>query len=162
MVPVLKKKIFVIATCILLIDQLVKHIIISNLSYGKEIFMIPKFLYLTHVKNTGGAWSIFQENPSVLFLVGIVSLGILFYYLYQKNYFSKFEIVYLGIIIGGILGNFIDRICQNGVIDYIGLIFGKYHFPIFNIADIAIVCGAFLLIIDSLRGDIHGIRSNKG
>ena len=136
--------------------------IVASLSYGKEIFIIPKFLYLTHVKNKGGAWSIFQENPSILFLVGIISLGMLFYYLYKKDDFSKLEIAYLGIIIGGILGNFIDRIFQKGVIDYIGFIFGKYYFPIFNIADVAIICGAFLLIIDSLRGDIHGIRSSKG
>ena len=157
----MKKKIYEIAACVLLMDQLAKYVIVAILSYGKEIFIFPKFLYLTHIKNTGGAWSIFNENPSILLLVGIASLGILFYYLYKKNSFSKLEIAYLGIMIGGILGNFIDRIFRNGVIDYIGFILGKYYFPIFNIADVAIVCGAFLLVIDNLRGDMYGNRSSK-
>lgn len=161
MVPILKRKIYRIATCVLVIDQLVKYIILTNFSYGKEMSILPNFFYLTYVKNTGGAWSVFHESPYILFLVGIVSIGLVFYYLYKKDNFSKLEIIYLGIIMGGILGNFIDRLFRNGVIDYIGILFGNYYFPIFNIADIAIVCGGLLLIIDNVRSDIHGIRSSK-
>ena len=64
-----------------------------------------------------------------------------------------------GLVIGGILGNFIDRLIYKGVIDYLGFIFGSYYFPIFNLADICIVIGTFILIIDTVRSDFCGNRS---
>lgn len=161
MVTALKKKILLISIISLILDQLLKYIVISSISYQETIRLISNFLYLTYVKNTGGAWSIFSNNPYLLALIGIICLFGLGYYIHKKNNFNKLEILYLGLIIGGILGNFVDRIFSSGVIDYIGLIFGNYYFPIFNLADICIVCGAVLLLIDSFRGDINGNRSNK-
>ena len=64
------------------------------------------------------------------------------------------------ILIGGIIGNFIDRIVFSGVYDYIGLIFGNYYYPVFNLADIGIVIGIIMLIIIEIRGDKHGTISN--
>ena len=64
------------------------------------------------------------------------------------------------ILIGGIIGNFIDRIVFSGVYDYIGLIFGSYYYPVFNLADIGIVIGIIMLIIVEIRGDKHGTSSN--
>lgn len=87
-------------------------------------------------------------------------IGIL-YYLYKKDSFSKLEIICFSFLIGGILGNIIDRLCYQAVIDYLGFIFGNYYFPIFNLADILIVCGGILFTINELRGEQNGIRSNK-
>lgn len=157
----MKKKIFEIGIFTFILDQFVKFLIISIFSYQETSFLIPKFLYITYVKNTGGAWSIFSNNPWILLIVGIISIGGLGYYIYKKDSFNYLEFIYLGIIIGGVLGNFVDRLFRGGVIDYIGVILGNYYFPIFNIADICIVCGAVLLIIDGLRSDQDGIRSNE-
>lgn len=161
MVPTLKKIILGIGTCIFILDQLVKFIITSIFSYQETFFIIPKFLYLTHVKNTGGAWSILSYYNYFLLIITLFCIGGLGYYIYNKKKFDLLETTYLGLIIGGILGNFIDRLVHSGVIDYIGLIFGNYYFPVFNIADICIVCGGILLIIDSFRSDNDGIRSIK-
>ena len=141
-------------------DQLLKYIVISSISYEEVIRLIPNFLYLTYVKNTGGAFSIFSNNSYLLILIGIICIFGLGYYIYKKKCFNKLEILYFGLIISGILGNFVDRIIRNGVVDYIGIILGNYYFPVFNLADIFIVCGAGLLIIDSFRSDKDGNRSN--
>lgn len=133
----------------------------SIFSYQQTFYLIPKFLYFTYVKNTGGAWSIFSNSTWFLLIIGLICIIALSYYIYRKEDFNYLEVIYFGLIIGGILGNFIDRIFHSGVIDYIGFIFGNYYFPIFNIADICIVCGGILLMIDSLRSDQDGIRSNK-
>ena len=153
MVHILKKDIYKIGVTVLILDQLIKFIIMSTFYYQKVFFLIPNFLYLTYVKNTGGAWSIFSNQPFFLLIIGFICIGGFSYYLYKKNSFNKIETLYLGLMIGGILGNFLDRIIHNGVVDYIGFIFGKYYFPVFNLADICIVCGGILLIIDSFRGD---------
>lgn len=160
MVSILKGKIYRLALLVLIIDQFVKYMVMTNLSYENTFFLLPKFLYLTYVKNTGGAWSILSGNIIILLMVGIVSIGLLGYFIYQRKSFSVLETIYLGLIIGGILGNLIDRLFRNGVVDYLGFIFGNYYFPVFNIADIAIVCGAGLLIIDNLRRDTNGITGN--
>lgn len=160
MVTDLKKKILLISIISFIFDQLLKYIIISFISYQENISLIPRFLYLTYVKNTGGAWSMFSNNSYLLILIGIICIYGLGYYIYKKKNFSRLETLYFGLIIGGILGNFLDRILNGGVIDYIGLIFGNYYFPIFNLADICIVCGTGLLVIDSFRGDKNGNRSN--
>lgn len=161
MVHILKKEILKIGTGVFILDQFVKFIIMSIFTYQETVFVIPKFLYFTYVKNTGGAWSIFSNSVWFLLIIGIICVIGLGYYIYKKDKFSLLEVIYLGLIIGGILGNFIDRLFRSGVIDYIGLVFGDYYFPVFNIADICIVGGAFLLMIDSLRSDQDGIRSNE-
>ena len=161
MVHTLKKEICKIAAGIFILDQFVKFIMMSVLSYQETFFLIPRFLYFTYVKNTGGAWSIFSGNPWLLTMIGLISIIGIGYYIYRKKDFTFLEVIYLGLVIGGILGNFVDRVFRSGVIDYIGFIFSNYYFPIFNIADICIVCGGILLMIDSLRSDQDGIRSNK-
>ena len=161
MVHTLKKKICEIGALVFLVDQFVKYVIISMFYYGKEVFLIPNFFYLTYVKNTGGAWSLFSDHTGILLIVGIISIGRLSFYIYKKNHFHLLEVIYLGLIMGGVLGNFIDRLLRGGVIDYIGLRFGSYYFPVFNIADICIVCGAFLLIIDSFKEDHYESRSTN-
>lgn len=160
MVAKLKKVILVISIITIILDQLLKYSVISSISYQEIIYLIPNFLYLTYVKNTGGAWSIFSNNPYLLILIGIICIIGLSCYIYKKKNFKKIETLYMGLIIGGVIGNLIDRIVRSGVIDYIGMIFGNYYFPVFNLADISIVFGASLLMIDSFRGDKDESRSN--
>lgn len=156
----MKKWILIISTIILILDQFIKYIVTSFISFQESIHIIPNFLYLTNVKNTGGAWSIFNNNQFFLIVISMICIIGLIIYIYKKNNFTKIETIYYGLIIGGIIGNFIDRIIRSGVIDYIGTIFGNYYFPVFNLADICIVCGAGLLLIDSFRGEQNGNRSN--
>jgi len=156
----LKNKIYVISSLLFVLDQIIKCIVVNFISFQDTISLIPNFFYLTNVSNTGGAWSIFNNNPILLIIIGLVCIIGLGYYLYKNNSYSYLEVIYYGLIIGGIFGNFIDRIIRGGVVDYIGVILGSYYFPVFNLADICIVGGVVLLFIDSFRGDRDGIRSN--
>lgn len=155
----MKKKIITISIIILIIDQLIKHLVMKSFIYKKVYTIIPNFFYLTYIKNTGGAWSILSGNTLFLLIVSIMCIIGIAYYLYKNHNISVSECIYYGLLLGGIIGNLIDRISYKGVIDYIGLIFGRYYFPIFNIADICIVCGIILLLINGWIGEKNGIRS---
>lgn len=156
----MKKNIYILSVISFILDQVVKYLVINFISYQDTIIVIPKLFYLTYVKNTGGAFSILTDNTSFLSIIGLVCISVLIYYILKKEKFNSLEKIYLGLIIGGTLGNLVDRLLYGSVVDFIGLIFGDYYFPVFNIADICIVCGAILLIIDSLKGDKNEYRSN--
>ena len=131
----------------------------GKLIYEETIPVVSHFFYLTYVKNTGGAWSILSGNSFLLLGIGICFLVGLVYYMIKKDTFTSFEVVSYSLLIGGVLGNFIDRMIYGGVIDYLGFIFGNYYFPIFNYADICIVVGVGLLLIDGIRSESYGNRS---
>ncbi len=155
----MKKKIIIFSSILVLIDQLIKFIVKSNIVLNTENYLIPKFLYLTNVKNTGGAFSILNDNPILLGVVGICALVFIYYYLKDKN-ISLIESIVYSLLIGGIIGNIIDRVILNYVVDYIGVMIFSYSFPVFNFADICIVISIFILIILEFRGDNNESRSN--
>lgn len=157
----MKKKILILTVTTLFIDRLLKCLVINNIIYDKTIYLINKLLYLTYVKNTGGAWSIFSNNTILLIIIGIFSLILIYWYLKNKVNITKLESIYFSLLLSGIISNLIDRIIYKGVIDYIGIIIFGYYFPIFNFSDMCIVLGGILLIIDSMRGDINA-RSRRG
>ncbi len=119
--------------------------------YQEEKEVIPHFFYLTNVHNKGGAWSIFSGNVWVFVLVGIVAVLAIFFFLEKEKSLSKLEIFLYTILIGGIIGNLVDRILLGYVIDYLGFIFGNYYFPVFNFADMGIVLSIFLLMAISIK-----------
>ena len=157
----MKKNIYEITFIIFLIDQVIKNIILKTVEIGEVISLIPNFFFFTNVKNTGGAWSILNNYTFVLTLVSFICIIGLNYYLTKKDNFTKLEEIYLGLILGGMIGNFIDRVLYSGVIDFIGVKFGSYQFPIFNIADITIVVGVGLILLEIIRGDINEYRSKQ-
>ena len=150
----------VIAIFILIIDQIVKISIDSFLRISELITVIPNFFYITKVYNDGAAWSIFDGSVAFLIIVAIVALIFLISYqkIFQKNFRN---IVAFALIYGGLLGNLVDRIVYGYVIDYIKLLFGDYIFPVFNLADMAIVSGFILLIYAVLRGEDKNGFSSK-
>lgn len=146
-----RQKIYKIACIVLLIDQILKIIVRNSINLFQEIKIIKNFFYLTHLENTGAAFSVLEN--STIFLIIISVLFILFldkYIRKEKKNFNKLDIISFGLIMGGIYGNLIDRIIHQGVIDYLSFIIFKYDFPVFNFADICIVVGACLIIIDTL------------
>ncbi|MBP5679078.1 MAG: signal peptidase II [Bacilli bacterium] len=134
---------------VIILDQLTKILIQKNLTLYEEVKVIPKFFSLYYVQNTGAAFSIL-ENATFLLII----ISILFVILIDKTIqkeeqnLDQLSILALGMIIGGIFGNLLDRIFYRGVIDFLSFSFGKYHFPVFNVADIGITIGVFLLLFD--------------
>ena len=156
----MKKKIFLLSSLFIVFDQIIKVIIRNTLTYHVEYFIIPKFFYLTYVKNTGGAFSMLENNQLFLALIGCFFIAFIVSYIYKKKDIKKIDVITYSLLISGIIGNLIDRILLNGVTDYIGLIFGNYYYPIFNFADICIVIGVIILVLIEFRGEKNGSSSN--
>lgn len=126
-------------------DQLSKFFIVSNFQLGDSIKIIDGFLYITHTRNTGAAWGIFGEHTEYLAIFSVVAtIALIVLLLYIKRAFGAFS---LALIIGGAVGNAIDRIRLGWVVDFIDAYIFGYDFPAFNVADSAITVGVFLLII---------------
>ena len=128
---------------IILFDQITKFIVEKYL-YFKQISIIDNVLLFTYVQNRGGAWGIFNNIPLLfIVLVPIVIIGLFLYAIHSKR---KLEIVSIFMIIGGALGNYIDRLIRGYVVDFIDF----RIWPVFNVADIFVVVGGILLILSAI------------
>ncbi len=146
------KKIISLSVVIVLLDQIIKFFI-TTLELHQKITIIQDFFYITYVRNDGAAWSILSGNRIILILVGIFALLLIYFFLIKNKKLTNLEQISYGILTGGIIGNLIDRIIHGFVIDYLDFKIFNYYFPVFNLADIMIVIGMFLIIIQVLKGD---------
>lgn len=156
-----REKVYSVACVLLIVDQLVKLFIRSKMSLMDEIIIIPHFFSLYYIENTGAAFSLFSGATIILIVLSVLVLAFLHFYVLSDEVMTKWKKVGLGIVIGGIIGNLIDRILYGAVIDYLSFNFFGYDFPIFNIADIGITIGFLILVIDIFRGDNNEFR-NRG
>ena len=127
------KKLTIFSILFVLMDQVVKMLVSNFIPYQGEIKIIPNFFYITNVHNEGAAWSLFSGNVFILALLGLVALLLIYYFFIKGKELNKWEILLYSLLIGGITGNFIDRIFLGHVVDYIGVILCSYYFTIFNI-----------------------------
>ena len=155
----MKKVGFITFLCIV-IDQMVKIIVSSTLKLNYSNEIISNFFNLTYVQNDGAAWSIFSGNRLFLIFVAIMSIILIYVYFIKNKKLTNFENITYGLLLGGIIGNLIDRIIFGYVIDYLDFLIFNYNFHIFNFADICIVVSVFLLIIDIFRGEKSETSSN--
>ena len=127
---------------IVLIDQFTKYIMF----YNKEIFINKDFLLfkLDFVKNYGAAFNIFSGSRIFLSLISILFSILLIYLIFSKNTLNSFDLYSYSFILGGTIGNGIDRIFRGFVVDFINL--NIINFPVFNIADISINIGFIFLL----------------
>lgn len=141
-----KRSIYIIALITLIIDQVVKLIIKSNLDLYQEIKLIPNLFSLYYVENEGAAFSILGNKTLFLIIVSILCLIIINKFIFDTE-LPKYSKIPFGLLLGGILGNLIDRILHQSVTDYLAIFILNYSFPVFNIADIAITLSTIFLII---------------
>lgn len=126
------------------LDQLTKYIVISNINYSEKRSVIDGFFYLTHWKNEGAAWGIMEGWRAFLIPVTIIVSIVLVYYLVKSD--NRLFKVALSMVLGGAVGNLIDRAFrEGGVVDFLDFHFWSYNFPTFNVADCFIVIGTILL-----------------
>ncbi len=140
------------------LDQLTKVMVTSSIDLYETVKLIPGFLYLTFVKNTGAAWSILEGNMMFFYLITIVALIGMSYYFIKLDALHHLEIIAMALIISGTIGNFIDRLWLQYVRDFIGMIFFGYYFPIFNVADMLLTCGVALMAFAILKKEKHEIH----
>ena len=144
----MKKKLCIYSSILFVIDLITKYLCIE-----KKLTIIPNFLYIDYVKNTGVAFSMFQGFGIVIIIISILAIYYLFKTVREK------ELIFYSLILGGILGNLFDRIFRGYVIDFISVKIFKWYFPVFNFADICITLGAISLIIYTIFGGKNGNSS---
>ena len=155
------KKIYITAIIIFIIDQISKVIISSYIGLNSSIRIIKNFFYLTYTNNTGASFGILKNSRVLLIVLSIIALVILLRYISTFKE-TKYNILGLGFLMGGIIGNLLDRVLFGYVRDFLNFYIIGYDFPVFNIADIFIVLGVFILIISILKGeDSNGSNSRK-
>lgn len=151
----------IILTLIFLLLDIVSKVLVSKyIVLEKSIKIINDFFYITYVRNTGVAWSMFSSKTILVLLVSsFIILGIILY-IYNNRPKNKLEKVAYSMILGGAIGNFVDRIIYGYVIDFIDIKIFGYDYPIFNLADSFIVIGVILLVIYTWRCN-NGNKSNR-
>jgi signal peptidase II len=136
---------------ITLADQLTKLWVRLGLRLGDSISLIPGFFSLSHVQNTGAAWGLFAGLNGWLVVISILILCAMI--LFRKHFAidTRLRRVALGLMIGGILGNLLDRLRLGYVVDFLDVFWGPHHFPAFNLADSAICVGVGLYVLTQMR-----------
>ena len=139
--------IFVItAAAAILVDQVAKALVVAYVETGRSITLIPHVLHLTHSTNAGAAFGILKGSGQIVFLAALVVIGLTVAWFFAfRQKMSAGSFVGLGLIIGGALGNLIDRVVRpnHQVVDFLDL----GWWPVFNIADIAIVAGVIIVVL---------------
>ncbi len=131
---------------VLALDQGTKLWIDAHFAYGESIKVLPIF-NLTYVRNEGAAWGMFAGAQLWLALFGLLAIGLCAYF--WKALFGSHPRMYFAgaLLFSGVIGNIIDRLRLNYVIDFLDFHWGPHHFPVFNIADCAICISVFLILI---------------
>ncbi|HVL67278.1 MAG TPA: signal peptidase II [Vicinamibacterales bacterium] len=143
-----------IIAVIVVLDQLTKAAVRANLSLGESRTVIPGFLDLTHVQNTGAAFGLLNNVDfpyKHLVMIGIAGIALLAiaFYATQLGFNERLARLGLALILGGAFGNLIDRTVAGHVLDFVDVYSGDVHFWAFNVADAAITVGAIFVLLDT-------------
>ena len=121
---------------------------------NQTIVVTKNFFSITLVHNTGAAFSILENNTIFLIIIGIVAIIGIILYIKKLENIEYIDICMYASLIGGIIGNLIDRIVHGYVIDYLSFKFWGFYFPIFNFADICIVVAFIIYLIQVIKVDL--------
>jgi signal peptidase II len=146
---------YLIALAIVVTDQVTKAIVIRSMRLGQSIPIVPGYLDLTFVLNPGAAFSLLATLPEGIrnpFFILISVAAAILITVYRTCYLRRHPLasVSLGLILGGAVGNLIDRVRYGVVVDFVDVHVQQYHWPVFNVADSAISVGVTLLLIEML------------
>ena len=145
-----RKPVFFTAVCFLFLDQASKWIVVEWFQahpYPTSIIVIPGFFSIHYVTNSGSVWGFFQNATQVLGYLGIAAVIVLCIWYLKIQSASELECLAYGCLLGGILGNTLDRFRIHSVIDFLDFYYKNYHWPCFNLADTCICCAALFFIL---------------
>ena len=141
----------ILTTILVIIDQLTKYLTVENIASHEVVEVIPNILSFTYIQNSGAAFSILEGQMLFFYIVSMIVIAFLLYYMYTEAQNNKILGILLSIVLSGTIGNFIDRLLYQYVIDMIQLEF--VNFAIFNVADMFLTVGVALLFIYTLFED---------
>lgn len=143
-----------LAALAFVLDQVTKLVVVAKLAPYQDVVPLTGFFNLVHVHNTGAAFSLFADQPGwqrgFFIVLALVASGVILHLL-RKTRGQPVFCAALALIMGGALGNVIDRLLYGHVIDFLDVHAGNWHWPAFNVADSGITLGAALLILDTFR-----------
>lgn len=142
------KTLLLVSGCVIVLDQLTKFIVISKMAFGSSKSVVKGLLDISYITNSGAAFGLLRGwNP--LFII-VTFIAIVFIFLYYRHFKEDLWMkVALGFLLGGAIGNLIDRIRINQVIDFINF----RWWPSFNVADISVCIGAGMLLVKIIKGE---------
>jgi signal peptidase II len=154
-----------IALTVVLLDRWTKHIVAQRIPLYSHIQIIPGFFRLTHTENTGAAFSLFADSPApwkttLLIAFSGIALVVVSVLLWKNHHAHMATGIGLSLIMGGALGNLWDRLARGRVVDFLLFYYKRYQWPVFNLADSAIVIGAGLLVLEILFAKARTEDSN--
>ncbi|WP_338057485.1 signal peptidase II [Shimazuella soli] len=141
---------FIISILVIALDQVSKWWIVQHMELYQSISVVPDFFYITSHRNRGAAFGILQEQRWLFIIVTIGVVIAIIVYMVRMKKESILTKTALSFVLGGAVGNLIDRIRTGEVVDFFHFQFGSYHFPIFNVADSSICVGVVLFLIANL------------
>lgn len=137
---------------VFMIDQTTKAWAVRRLRFGDVKEVIPGFLNFAYAQNTGVAFSMLDDHGDAgrwgLSVVAFIAAALVLYFIWRTPRTDDRILGSLALLLAGIIGNVVDRSRLGFVVDFIDVQFGNWHYPTFNVADMAIVIGAGILIID--------------
>lgn len=144
---------YILSIIVIIVDFFSKKWIVNNMVEQEEFSVIGNFFLITSHRNRGAAFGILQDQRWFFIVATTIIVIALIWYMQAVGKKAK-PILLIGLasVLGGALGNFIDRARFGEVVDFFKFNFGSYTFPIFNVADSAIVVGVILIILDTLIG----------
>lgn len=152
---------YMLAIIVIGLDQLTKGLIVSKMNEYDQITVIDQFFYITSHRNRGAAWGILQDQMIFFYIITIiVVIGIIYIYHTQVKGNVGLTIA-LSFILGGAIGNFIDRLFRKEVVDFLDFIIFRYDYPIFNVADSFLVIGVALFILFTLIDERKQKKAQK-
>lgn len=143
----IRMRIFLLAALVFGLDRLTKALVAAQMAAGQSIPVIPGFFHFTFILNPGAAFGIFRNQTAFFVIVTLAVIITILYFVYKLPTCNKFLCWGFGLELGGALGNLVDRLLYGKVIDF----FDFQVWPVFNIADIAIVAGVGALLIGIWR-----------
>lgn len=149
--------VYLIVAATLILDQATKHLIVYHMDLRQSIEVIPGFLYMTSHRNAGAAWGILQDQMAFFYVVTLGVLTALIIWMRKLDpKKDRLLLIALALLMGGAIGNFIDRIFFREVVDFIDIHIFGYDFPIFNVADMALTFGVVVMGADALLESRRG------
>ena len=133
--------------CVIILDQFTKWLVCKTLIFGEVIPVIANFFNIRKVYNDGAAWGIMSGMRPILVAVSFVMLGLIWWNREEILNSGKISRISVGLLVGGIVGNLLDRMKLGYVVDFLDFYWKSYTYPTFNVADSAICIGVFLFAI---------------
>lgn len=153
---------YIVALIVIGLDQWTKWLVVQRMEVGETIKIIDDFLYLTSHRNRGAAWGILEGQMWLFYIITVIVVCGILYYMNKHAKGKPLLGISLAFILGGAIGNFIDRLFRKEVVDFINTYIFTYDFPIFNIADSALTIGVILLLIQMLLEERKAKESSRG